>query len=93
MTQTYFTAIPLNKINDFIKLYEALNIKIPFKYIEKGLFINLDEDFEDFINHIKDVIVMSNINGKTKDRYLKKIIQQEIYIKLLFDYLPSIIMS
>lgn len=64
--------------------YKILQIKIPFKWIEKGFLVDIDDDYEEFINHIKDRINMGDISEKTKLRYLKNINNNESELTAYF---------
>tara|TARA_Y100001972_G_C7483740_1_gene245652 strand:- start:293 stop:565 length:273 start_codon:yes stop_codon:yes gene_type:complete len=74
---------------DFEFQFKHQNIKVPLKYVEKGLLINIDEPFQNFIQCIEDRIIMADIGEKTKKRYLRDLRQQCNQFEILFDSLQS----
>jgi len=76
---------------DFEFIFKHENIKVPLKYVEKGLLIDMDEPFENFIQCIEDYIILANITEKTKKRYIRDLRQQENKFEILFDSLQSFI--
>jgi len=75
----------------FIEEYKNLGIKIPFKYVEKGLLIDIEEELENFTEIIKDYIIVADLTEKTKKRYLRDINQNESNYDMLFNVIKSFV--
>ena len=87
MATTYLQIINAETCSNLECTYKGLDMKLPYKYVEKGLLIHTDETIEDFIQCIEEHIKVANISFSTLRRYLRNLREERVQIEILFEIL------